>query len=252
MKIVGFDYTFKSSARLDIGRRRKANQDRVIECAESGLFGVSDGMGGLDAGGMASELIARELNAASIRDTLELTEYDEMIERAGDKLKALIHSINFEIFSAYNTNEYIAAGATLCVALLISDCALFLNIGDSRGYILKKSGTKLKPVTTDHNLAALLVEAGQLTREEARTHPSSSRLTRFMGMPEPCQFDIFVEKLDEGDMLLLCSDGLYGMLKEDEIARIMRGKNICEKLTEAANNNGGLDNISCVVVEIGE
>ena len=132
--------------------------------------------------------------------------------------------------------------------------ALFVNLGDSRGYILPRYKRKISQVTEDHNVASLLVQQGEITREEARFHPSSSVLTRFMGMDAPAMPDVFIREIHPGDILLLCSDGLHGMIDGDELPAILRSSKsptrLCERLIAIANANGGKDNISVIFLKI--
>ena len=127
-----------------------------------------------------------------------------------------------------------------------------MNIGDSRGYIFMDGA--LTQVTKDHSLASHLVDRGELTKKEARNHPSNARLLKYVGMKPPVTPDIFVEQLMPGCEALLCSDGLHGMVEDEEIAKILSDKSDgpAEKLIGAANANGGKDNVSVIHIVVSE
>jgi serine/threonine protein phosphatase PrpC len=158
------------------------------------------------------------------------------------------------LYRSGNSPKRIVYGATLAGVWLAGNQAVFVNPGDSRGYLLGRYQKKLKQITIDHNIAALLVQNGELSREAARNHESSSRLTAFVGMPQPAEPEVFSVEVRPGDRILLCSDGLYGMAEENEIAQILRSsrspERVCQRLIAKANEKGGRDNISAVYIKI--
>ncbi|MCL2415561.1 MAG: protein phosphatase 2C domain-containing protein [Defluviitaleaceae bacterium] len=251
-----FKYDFVAKGQVDIGRRRSSNQDEIMEFPESRFFGVSDGMGGLLHGGLTSELIKDQMEKIMSLAHEELAE-DYTPQNAGNILKSKIRELNekiYELGKEHGRNSY---GATLSGVWLVDNCAVFINIGDSRGYMVRKG--KIHQITKDHNLAAYLVGRGEITEEESRNHPASSRLLKFMGMTPPASPEIFIEEIMAGDELLIASDGLFGMLYDKEIEEILNAKKDCresdieqvlQKLTDAANEQGGKDNIGMVYVVI--
>ena len=268
-----FDFEFSVGSALDIGVLRDSNQDRVIACPETGFFAVSDGMGGLAQGGKTSEIIAEtlpeiveeiwsELRGKEVKD-LPGTGKDTVGELRGKgadpalygkALRERVRLVSDNIYDIVNTVG-IGFGATLTCVWLIGKAAVFVNLGDSRAYILPRYRQTINQITEDHNVANELVLLGELTREEAQGHPSSSQLTQFMGMPAPAQPDVFIETVEPGDRILICSDGVNGMLADSEIRQVMRSSRwpnaVGRRLVRAANQAGGRDNISAVYIRIG-
>jgi serine/threonine protein phosphatase PrpC len=245
---MNFDYTFSVDGGVDIGKKRSLNQDEIILLSDNLFFAVSDGMGGFISGGETSQMIKEAFGEIMKVACEELSEAPSP-QRAKEILKEKILSLNESIYTKGKESGPDSFGATLSGVWLIGDSAVFVNIGDSRGYIFMDN--VLRQVTKDHNLADYLVEHGELTKEEARHHPSTSHLLKYIGMKPPATPDIFVEKLTPGCEMLLCSDGLYGMLEDEDIAKILsENGQIIEKLINAANANGGKDNISVVHITV--
>ena len=261
-----FDFEFSAGSALDVGILRDSNQDRVISCPEIGFFAVSDGMGGLARGGETSEIIAevmpgvvaeiaRELKGAKGgKDAKDAKGATANPNRYGNILGERVRIVSDNIFDAVNTG-YIGFGATLSCVWLVGNAAVYVNLGDSRGYLLPRYRWSVRQVTDDHNVAGELVRLGEITKEEAQHHPASSRLTQFMGMPAPALPDVFVVPVTPGDRILVCSDGLHGMLNDREIRRGLRSSkwpnSVGKNLVDAANKAGGNDNISAVYIKIG-
>lgn len=253
LRIESFDYSFRVAGQKDIGRIRTENQDEIMICSDIGFFGVSDGMGGLAKGAQSSEFVSRsmpELMHIGIKEF----KGNRNTEKAEDIFSNMLRMVSRRLFEAGNTRGDFFYGATFSGVWLLGKKAIFLNLGDSRGYILSKYKKHLKQITKDHNLARVLVEAKELTPEEASHHSSSSCLTAFVGMEPPVRSEFFVEEIYPGDRILLCSDGLYSMMNEKDIVRELRSskspKKICERLIERANQNGGIDNISVIYIKI--
>jgi len=244
-----FAYSYYCDSLADIGKCRSSNEDEVIELPDESFFAVSDGMGGLADGGDTSKMIKEHLLPQMMKNALLDLKEDPTIEHAVSILTEKVRSLNdivHELGNDYGEGRF---GATLSGVWLVGECALFVNIGDSRGYLYERG--ELCRVTKDHNVAAHLVERGELTGEDARAHPSSSRLLRYIGMPPPAIPDIFIKKVRPGGAIMLCSDGMYGMLEDSEISEIIsEGGCIVNKLVGAANENGGKDNISAVYITI--
>lgn len=236
-----------------MGRRRERNQDNVthlvptdddVLAAKGALFVVCDGMGGHAAGEVASEL-----GVKSIREEYFATDESDII-------KAFAHAIkqaNQRIFSYAREHAEMTGMGTTCVALVLhGGRAYFVNIGDSRGYIIR-DGT-MRQVTLDHSWVAEQTRAGLLTEEQARTHAHRNVITRSLGTQATVNADLFVETLREGDRVLLCSDGLHGYVEEREIEREMLHHDDPEvgarNLIDMANAAGGPDNITALIVHL--
>lgn len=245
-----FQYRFCCDGLKDIGRHRSTNQDELIISPDIGVFAVSDGMGGLAEGAKASGYV-RDSIPVMMRFAMQEAQTPE---KAGGAFSEALRMVSDKLYETANSGSYIGFGATFCGVWLYSDKAVFANLGDSRGYILPKYKKRLKQVTEDHNIAAVLVKNGEISKEAAKDHPASSRLTRFVGMKSPALPDHYVCDIAPGDRILLCSDGLYGMVQEKEIARLLRSsqspQRVCQRLIDRANENGGRDNISAVYIKI--
>lgn len=254
MTIPLFDYPYSYSSALDRGLKRESNQDRLILCPEAGFYGVSDGMGGLAQGGRTAEILA-EVVPQYVKEILSgLAGGVPDPERAGELLKGKIEGISDKLYNSFNAGGRSKYGATFCAVWLIGRAAAFVNLGDSRAYLLPRHGKSIRQITSDHSIAAVLIRNGELTVKGAKNHPSANQLTRFVGMEAPAEADRFVEPLAPGDRLLLCSDGLHGLMEDGRIKRILRSSRspavVCGRLVKAANEAGGRDNISAVYIKI--
>jgi serine/threonine protein phosphatase PrpC len=229
------------------------NQDEIVCLPEYGFFAVTDGMGGLSGGGKTSEIIAKALPLLMKRAYNSLNGDKEPIN-AAKTLYEEIRILSDNIYKTLNNGYQSQYGATICCVWFVGDHAIFVNMGDSRAYLLKKRKKKLKKVTIDHNLASVFVASGQLSREAASSHPSGALLTRYMGMIPPGIPETFIEKVRAGDRILLCSDGLYGMVSEELIPGLLRvsdrADRVMDGLLSQANIYGGKDNISGVYIKI--
>ena len=232
------DYVSKT----DPGRRRRNNED-VFVC-EPPLFAIADGMGGAQAGEVASGLAAEALKKGSDGGTPE------------ERVDALIQSANRLVYErARQDSALTGMGTTLTLALVGSDSVTFGHVGDSRAYRLRDG--KLEQVTDDHSLVAELTRAGKLSEEEAEAHPQRSVITRALGTDPDVDADIFTAETHEGDIFLLCSDGLTDMVGDQAIQEILGKqrdnlKKAAQELVKAANRGGGEDNITVLLFEIGE
>ena len=228
-----------SGSRSDIGCVRKQNEDALI--AQPPLYAVADGMGGHAAGEVASELAVDILaeHALSIRD--------------GDTLINTVRIINRSIIEATRTGMGRSGmGTTLTAAILDGTRLLVAQVGDSRAYLLHNN--KLQQLTRDHSYVGELLAGGHITADEAIAHPKRSVITRALGSDPKTEADIYELEATVGDRLLLCTDGLYGMVSLAEITSILDAvddpQDACDKLVAAACDAGGLDNISVIVVDI--
>ena len=252
MRTKLFDYEYIFAGQTDIGARREYNQDEVILAPDMGLFGVSDGMGGLDFGGLSSAYVKEAMPALVENGIPFLTGSDE--KQVAKLLEEYVRTMSDKLFFQGNTYSYFRYGATFVGVLLFGKKAIFVNLGDSRAYLLPKHKRDPIQITEDMNVAALLIKNGEMTKEQAAKSNASSTLTCFVGMQAPALPDSFIVDVKPGDRILLCSDGLYGMVPEREIAMLMRSgkspKRVCERLIASANQHGGRDNISAVYIYI--
>ena len=238
----------RSSYITDTGKVRDHNEDSVtVIKVKNGdyLLVVADGMGGHRKGEVASMICIKYLIKAA-----------SDLESFGDKLNAVkwlndnITKVNEEIFSySKNHEDSYGMGTTIVASIVSKDYLLFANIGDSSGYVFK--GGKLHKVTKDHTLVNLLVDSGSITNEEAKHHPKKNVLMKALGVSEITELDIF--GVDGGfDAILLCSDGLTGMLSDDLIENVLNENLGVEKkvskLVTKANARGGNDNISIALL----
>lgn len=234
---AGQDISFGS--RTDIGYVRDHNEDSLIIIPP--LFAVADGMGGHEAGEIASEITVNTLAelAPSHLDAEGLT--------------AAVEAANYNVMKAPRQGiGRDGMGTTLTAAMLEGERLLIAQVGDSRAYLLHKG--HLQHITRDHSLMADLIEAGQITPEEARVHPNRSVITRAIGSDIHMRPDIYELNVDAGDRILLCSDGLSSMISNNAIESIMRrqsdAQHCADELVTAALENGGADNVTVVVADV--
>lgn len=234
---AGQDISFGS--RTDIGYVRDHNEDSLIIIPP--LFAVADGMGGHEAGEIASEITVNTLAelAPSHLDAEGLT--------------AAVEAANYNVMKAPRQGiGRDGMGTTLTAAMLEGERLLIAQVGDSRAYLLHKG--HLQQITRDHSLMADLIEAGQITPEEARVHPNRSVITCAIGSDIHMRPDIYELNVDAGDRILLCSDGLSSMISNNAIESIMRrqsdAQHCADELVTAALENGGADNVTVVVADV--
>lgn len=238
----------KTYSITDIGKRRSANQDFVYATDQpignlSNLLIVADGMGGHNAGDLAS------------RYTVEsMVEYIEKTEekRPIPILSMAIHNANELVVAKSKTDRALEGMGTTVVAATVQDGYLYVaNVGDSRLYLIDQ---EIEQITRDHSLVEEMIRLGELQRKDARSHPDRNVITRAIGVKVPVRIDFFDVKLEKGDQILLCSDGLTTMVEDDEILQIVKKsdspKEAAKKLVNEANKNGGKDNISVIIAEI--
>lgn len=237
----------KTFSLTDIGKRRKVNQDYVYTSERPvgnlpNVFIVADGMGGHKAGDYASKC-AVETMVQEIRDSFEVNP-EKILKRA-------IEVANERIIKLASENEDLSGmGTTVVAATCMGRFLRVANVGDSRLYVI---GEKITQITRDHSLVEEMVRMGGLDREDARTHRDKNIITRAIGAADSVDIDFFNVEFRQDEVVLMCSDGLTNMLEDEEIRMILNGqRDIVEKaeeLVKAANNNGGKDNISVVLIE---
>ena len=226
-------------SRTEVGHVREHNEDSLVVTPP--LFAVADGMGGHEAGEVASEV--------AINTLAELAPASP----DGDALARAVVAANLEVIKAPGKGiGREGMGTTLTAAVLEGERLVIAQVGDSRAYLLHQG--RLQQLTRDHSLMADMIEAGQLTEAEARVHPNRSVITRAIGSDPHMQPDIYELNVETGDRILLCSDGVTTMLEDPQIARIMgsseTAQECADNLVAAALDAGGYDNATAVVMDV--
>ena len=245
----------------DVGRKRKGNEDSLFVNPEQNLFVVADGMGGHAAGEVASRLAVDAINEfiCLTGDDEEITwpfGLDETISYDGNRLKTAIRYANRKVMEATKEkSEYEGMATTVAAVLVDGDSANLGHVGDSRIYLIR-NGT-ISQLTTDHSWVNEQIVGGMISPDQARSHPLRNVVTRALGGKNDMQVDMKLHKIEPGDILLLCSDGLTTMMPDEDIVRVMsETKNDVEKATRelvaAANAKGGEDNITVVMLRFEE
>lgn len=241
----------KTFSITDVGQKRQMNQDYVF-CSETAIgefpnmFLVADGMGGHNAGDYASRFCVEEF-VKRIQNCREKTIIG--------KIEAAITQTNEALLEQARLHpDFEGMGTTFVFAAIFKSTMYVANIGDSRLYLLRET---IRQVTEDHSLVEQMVRKGELLREEARFHPNKNVITRAIGANNPVQADFFEVPMEAGDMVLMCSDGLSNMLDDTEIFQIVTKykedlKMAGEQLVSRANENGGKDNISIILIAYGD
>lgn len=237
----------------DVGRCRKANQDQFLVDDALGAYAIADGMGGHAAGEVASDLAIRALSASVRRRWAEQGPWGP--QEAGELLRDAVNEGNRLICdSVQGRSEWRGMGTTAVVLLMAAGTAVIGHVGDSRAYLLRDR--KLRQLTSDHSWVNEQVKLGLLTHEQAQRHPMRNIVTRALGNQSRVEVDLVEEPVCPGDVFVLCSDGLNGMLSDDEIGEILAASPdspiaACRALVERANARGGEDNITVVVIAAG-
>lgn len=231
------------AGRTDVGRHRDHNEDAFAVVAEHGIAIVADGMGGHNAGEVASE-IAITTTIAILGSTVGLS--------AHDRLDTAIHAAHAGIRDkAAESTRYQGMGTTIVAVLLDEKTLSVAHVGDSRLYQLRKG--QLTQLTSDHSLLQEFIDKGLYSPEEAREKVARNILTRALGLESTLKVDIGEHSVQNGDRYLLCSDGVHEMLKDDEIAAVLKqglkADATCEELIDHANAKGGKDNITVIVID---
>jgi PPM family protein phosphatase len=221
----------------DVGRVREKNDDSYL--IEPPLYAVADGMGGAKAGEVASQLALQTIA--------------DLQRSGGARLEDEVVAANKIVYARANQEERFAGmGTTLTAALATPEAVHMAHVGDSRAYLLRAGS--LRQLTRDHTLVDRMVQAGEITRDEADVHPHRNVLLRALGTEPTVEVESFDVGLLEGDRLLLCSDGLTVMATEDQIKAILEAstgdpQDAAERLVRAANRAGGVDNITAIVID---
>lgn len=228
----------------DIGLLRELNEDNYFfsEDGDNFVIAVADGMGGHNAGDKASDITVSAIK--------KFSEENDMYTDSEKKIRLAVLKANEDVFKeSVSDKSKNGMGATVVVAVGTKDEAVIGNIGDSRCYIADSE--HIEQITEDHSYVNELVKSGMITEDEARFHPRKNEILKAVGIGGDVFPDIFRVRLKEGDMLLLCTDGLTNMLTDSEIHEILKSDNsaleTAKVLIDAANNAGGADNITVVL-----
>jgi protein phosphatase len=243
----------------DVGRRRKLNEDNVLLDRDTNLYAVCDGMGGHNAGEVASRMAIETLHAFIAKSHGEEKDItwpyglEPNLSFEANRLKTAIKLANKRVFKAAdNREDYTGMGTTL-VAALVNDGTLTVgNAGDSRCYLVRDG--KLRQVTRDDSWVSAAWAEGILSHDEIDRHPLRNVITKAVGAKDNIDLETSEEKLLPGDVVLLCSDGLHGMITDEQILKLLHPlaatlEEAAEGLIDAANEAGGKDNVSVVLLK---
>ena len=239
----------------DKGKIRKINQDyytnRVIS-SNLGYSIVCDGMGGAEGGEIASKMAAEYID----RNLFDKLSSDLADGQLMDLLTESVKKANYEIYNFSSEHKKLSGMGTTVVSIIVKNNKIFgVNDGDTRLYKINKKTRELKQITKDHTFVQLLLESGQITKEQALTHPKKHIITRALGVEDYIETDNFKTELKKDEIILICSDGLYNYM--DEASLVKKAIDSAQigtvrPLIDLANENGGGDNITAVVVMGGE
>ena len=247
--------------RTDVGRRRKVNEDSFLVAPDSHLYAVCDGMGGHNAGEVASRIAIETLGDFVERSGVEKEitwpwglESDLSIE--ANRLKTAIRLANSQVFQTAESREELAGMGTTVVAALVSGNVMTLgSAGDSRCYLVREG--ELRQLTQDDSWVSAALGEGILNSDDVERHPLRNVITKAVGARDSIELDVLEHTLQAGDVALLCSDGLHGMVGDAEISRLLlSGQQSLEeasrRLVDAANEAGGRDNVTAVLLRYSE
>jgi protein phosphatase len=252
----GLPFTLAAYGETDVGRVRETNEDCFAVAPHLGLFMVADGMGGAAAGEVASQVaIEQVLHAVDDGETTWPSDAASGPESGPRRFLAGIQRANRNIHAMAQQDRRVRGmGTTFAGLLVLERCAVIAHVGDSRVYRLR--GAELERLTNDHSLAHQLVQMGFLQPEEVATFPRRNIITRAVGPHESVEVDTKIVDIRAGDVFLLCSDGLHGELDDGEIAAILLERRspgaTVGRLVDLANEKGGADNITVVLVALEE
>lgn len=233
----------------DTGRVRDMNQDafKTGFFKEGGAYAVvCDGMGGVSGGQVASEICINEVSShieKGYRKSMSMKSVKNLLVSA-------ITAANIKVFETANENkEYFGMGTTVVAVVILNGFAAVAHVGDSRAYFINND---IRQITRDHSVVQYLIDTGRITKEAAKTHPDRNVITRAVGVNPEVDIDVDIIPINEGETILICSDGLYEYVSEKEMFDMIKNPDEDEpakKLLEMANEAGGKDNITVVTVE---
>ncbi|HWR61364.1 MAG TPA: Stp1/IreP family PP2C-type Ser/Thr phosphatase [Clostridia bacterium] len=245
----------RSVGRTDIGLVRKVNEDSFLcekleDVENSYLYIVADGMGGHNAGEIASSMAVQEV-ALHIKENIEMLRHDEA-EILDLIRNSMLHANDKVYKTSIMKSNCLGMGTTLSMVLIKDGTAYIGHVGDSRIYLIREK--QIKRLTEDHSLVAELVKLGSIKPEEADSHPQKNVITRALGTEYNLDPDVFRESIQGGDIILICSDGLTNAVREENMLHIVVDSadlnEACGLLIDKAKENGGFDNITAVVIQM--
>ena len=232
----------------DTGIAREVNEDAFAAILDAHIYMVADGVGGNSAGEVASRTAIRTVVEQVENAPLEPTGDELDVRRYFTRCLELANASVKAVGESFPENSGLATTLVLCY--IEDETAYFVNVGDSRGYLYRDG--QLTRITEDHSYVNTLVRMGVLTEEEARHHKRGNVITRAIGAEDTVTGDLFPIELQEGDVLLLCTDGLHGEVLPGQMEQLMAEhedmQELCDALVDAANENGGRDNITCITL----
>jgi protein phosphatase len=254
---------FFMGRRTHVGMIRSLNEDSLVSLEITrihqsvsqplGVYVVADGMGGHAAGEIASGTIINTVSQKALKDLMPAQLAESEAHDRSNWLRQAVESANAEVFKL-RQNAGSDMGSTLVAAVLEGNQAYITHVGDSRAYLVNNQG--IQRLTVDHSLVERLIATHQISREEARYHPQRNVIYRTIGDKAGVEVEVSTHTLSVGDYLLLCSDGLSGMVDDENIHRIVINaaspQDACDELVRAANDAGGDDNISVIIVKLVE
>jgi PPM family protein phosphatase len=228
----------------DVGRTRELNEDSLYLNEDLGLFIVADGMGGHNAGEVASSLAVTLIGALIEEQVATAESAPELVRNAVEQANRIT------LQESIRKPAWSEMGTTVLVALLHSGSVVIAHVGDSRAYMVRDGA--LEQLTEDHTFVAEWLKEGLITKEEARNHAQRHGLTEALGVTDEVEIEVSVRPWDDTGCLLLCSDGLTDLIEDEEILDILTSSTdpalACQRLVDAANGKGGTDNITVVLV----
>jgi PPM family protein phosphatase len=246
----------RAAALSDVGRVRENNEDRVGLWAREGvvLALVADGMGGAAAGEEASRLVVEAVQADFLGEARGSETLIDLVEdEVGDKLRSAVRRANRAVIHrAHEHPEFQGMGTTMTLAFVRGNRVIIAHVGDSRAYLVDGQENWINQITDDHSFVEALLASGHITSEQAAVHPMRNVLYRALGQVDDTEADLYSRTLNEGDWLVLCSDGLTRHVTPAEIAdrtsKFTSPEEVAQSLIDLANERGGEDNVSAVVI----
>lgn len=241
-------------SKTDVGKKRKNNEDSIfskIYNQEVALFIVADGLGGYESGEVASYTLTKRVSLYIEQNIESICHYQE--EKIKDVLKIALMLANDEIYRLEKTDEkYKGMGTTVVLLLKVKNQLFYLSVGDSRMYYISKKKNQIEQITVDDTYVNELIRTKVIDESEAKEHPQKHILTKAVGIMKELNFA--VEKLEKKEgMVILCSDGITNMITPEKLLECVQNtqfEELADRLINLANSNGGVDNISAVVVEL--
>jgi serine/threonine protein phosphatase PrpC len=243
--------------RTDVGRRRKINEDSFLVSPETSLFAVCDGMGGHNAGEVASRMAIETLSSFIEKSGIEREitwpwGLDANLSFDGNRVKTAIKLANAKVFQAADNREELTGMGTTVVAAVATDKVLTIgSAGDSRCYLVRAGA--LRQLTRDDSWVSAALGEGILNSDDVEHHPLRNVITKAVGARDTIDLDVIEHHFEPGDVAMLCSDGLHGMLNDQELARLLLApagslEEAATRLIDAANEAGGRDNVTVVLL----